>query len=328
MTPAASTRPRWTRSPATSPTSFAPSPGRARRRSPPDDAGGGGRDDRPRRRSDRAAGGAPSLIALFDGRPARLPERVALFDADESLTYAALDERAARIAAALIARGVKPGAVVALLSGRSLDATAALLGIWKAGAAFLALDPGHPPARLAFMLADSGAAVMLHAGPVAEALAASATPRLALAEALAADRRRRLGPGCWRPKASPTSSTPPARPASQGRARPSSRCPQPLRLDVARDALRGRRGGGSEDRALLRRLHLGDLRPAAEGRAGAGCWTRPRCATCRASSSASPRPASRASCWCRRCSAPCSTFTPTSAPRCPGSPTGSPRARR
>ncbi|MBB3996732.1 non-ribosomal peptide synthetase/type I polyketide synthase [Aureimonas pseudogalii] len=127
---------------------------------------------------------APSLIALFERQAARTPDGVALFDGRDRLSYAELDRRARRIAFALADAGVVPGDVVALLTERSLDATAALLAIMKAGAAFLALDPSYPAARLAHVLEDSGAAILLHAGDLPPGLDAAAPRRLALAAAL------------------------------------------------------------------------------------------------------------------------------------------------
>ncbi|MFD7657749.1 amino acid adenylation domain-containing protein, partial [Actinosynnema sp. NPDC059797] len=80
---------------------------------------------------------------------------------DGRLTYAELDERARRYAALLRAHGVTRGSVVALCLPRTPDLVAAVLGAWRAGAAYVPLDPGWPADRLALMLADSGAAVLV-----------------------------------------------------------------------------------------------------------------------------------------------------------------------
>ncbi len=78
-----------------------------------------------------------------------------------ALTYAELDARANQLARHLVAQGVRPGEIVGLLVERSPAMVVGLLGILKAGAAYLPLDPAFPPERLAFMLADSAARVVV-----------------------------------------------------------------------------------------------------------------------------------------------------------------------
>ncbi|MCS6844354.1 MAG: condensation domain-containing protein, partial [Caldilineales bacterium] len=77
------------------------------------------------------------------------------------LTYAELEVRANQLARHLMAQGVQPGETVGLLVERSPDLIVGLLGILKAGAAYLPLDPAFPPERIAFMLADSGTRVVV-----------------------------------------------------------------------------------------------------------------------------------------------------------------------
>ncbi|MFI9817647.1 non-ribosomal peptide synthetase [Saccharothrix variisporea] len=77
------------------------------------------------------------------------------------VTYRELGERSDHIAALLQAHGVGRGSLVALHLPRTPDLVAAVLGVWKAGAAYVPLDPGWPSNRLASMLADSGAEVVL-----------------------------------------------------------------------------------------------------------------------------------------------------------------------
>ncbi|MDR0417673.1 MAG: condensation domain-containing protein, partial [Propionibacteriaceae bacterium] len=76
-----------------------------------------------------------------------------------------LDRRAGRIAHALAAAGVRRGDFVAVATPRGHELVAALLGVWKAGAAYLPLDADHPAERLAGMVADAGARVLAHLGP-------------------------------------------------------------------------------------------------------------------------------------------------------------------
>src|SRR3954466_3413206 len=84
------------------------------------------------------------------------PEAVALVKGDRCMSYAKLNATANRIANNLVRRGIAPGALVGVCLQRSPELVAALLGVWKAGAAYVPLDPAYPPERLAFMSADSG----------------------------------------------------------------------------------------------------------------------------------------------------------------------------
>ncbi|HEX8242472.1 MAG TPA: AMP-binding protein, partial [Longimicrobium sp.] len=102
-----------------------------------------------------------SLHARFAAQAARTPGAVAVAFEGERLTYAELDARANRIAHHLLARGAAPGGLVGLCVERSLETVAGILGILKAGAAYLPLDPAYPDERIAHMLADSGARLVL-----------------------------------------------------------------------------------------------------------------------------------------------------------------------
>ncbi|HEX2189490.1 MAG TPA: amino acid adenylation domain-containing protein, partial [Longimicrobiaceae bacterium] len=97
----------------------------------------------------------------FARRAARTPDAVAVVSGGVSLTCAELDARAEALARALRARGVGPETRVAVCVERSPGAVAAVLGVLRAGGAFVPLDPEYPAERLAFMLADSGARVLL-----------------------------------------------------------------------------------------------------------------------------------------------------------------------
>jgi amino acid adenylation domain-containing protein len=113
---------------------------------------------------------------LFEARAERTPDAVALVCEDHSLTCGALNARANQLAHHLLGLGVGPDTVVAMHFGRGVDAIVALLGILKAGGAYLALDPALPPERLAYMLEDSGAAVLVTRGDMADAIPAGSIP--------------------------------------------------------------------------------------------------------------------------------------------------------
>ena len=102
-----------------------------------------------------------TLPELFAGQVARTPDAVALVFDDEQLTYAELDARAEALAAKLRDYPVGPDTLVGICLERSLDLMIGLLGIQKAGAAYVPLDPTYPKERIAFMLQDSQAPVLI-----------------------------------------------------------------------------------------------------------------------------------------------------------------------
>jgi amino acid adenylation domain-containing protein len=102
-----------------------------------------------------------SIQELFEAEVERRPEAVAVIFDEEQLTYRELNERANQLAHHLRGLGVGPETLVALCVERSLELIVGLLGILKAGGAYVPLDPYYPPERLAFMLEDSAAPVLL-----------------------------------------------------------------------------------------------------------------------------------------------------------------------
>ncbi len=98
---------------------------------------------------------------------------VAVLVEDGSFSYRQVHAAANRVAARLAAAGVGAESVVGVCAGRSVELVVALLGVVKAGAAFLPLDPQYPSARLGFMLADTGARVVLTQQDLAGAVSAA-----------------------------------------------------------------------------------------------------------------------------------------------------------
>jgi non-ribosomal peptide synthetase component F len=101
------------------------------------------------------------LPVLFETQVAHAPDATAVVCGDVTVTYAKLNTRANQLAYALIARGVGPEQIVALAMPRGVDLVVAMVGVLKAGAAYLPVDPDYPPARIDFMLRDAHPALLL-----------------------------------------------------------------------------------------------------------------------------------------------------------------------
>ena len=105
---------------------------------------------------------AQSIPEAFAAIATSAPERLALSGgADAPLTYAQLDARAENFAAHLLARGIGPGQRVALYANRSMDAIAAILGVLRAGAAYVPLDTSYPLKLLRYIHGDAAPAALL-----------------------------------------------------------------------------------------------------------------------------------------------------------------------
>jgi amino acid adenylation domain-containing protein len=98
---------------------------------------------------------------LIQAQVGKTPDAIALVLGDQQVTYAELNRRASQLAHYLQSAGVKPEATVALFMRRSVELVIGLLGILKAGAAYLAVDPTYPPERVAYMLENSGVSLVL-----------------------------------------------------------------------------------------------------------------------------------------------------------------------
>ncbi len=131
------------------------------------------------------------LHQLLANTAARLPQKIALrmgqpgSQAGETLTYQGLHETANQLAHYLRQTGIGPGSVVGVLLDRSPNLLIALLAVLKAGAAYVPIDPDYPQERIAFMLTDSSASLLLTTAKYAGA-ATPGTPSLRLGTALTA----------------------------------------------------------------------------------------------------------------------------------------------
>jgi surfactin family lipopeptide synthetase C len=126
--------------------------------------------------------GPTTIHALFEQQAARTPRAVAYRYAGRSITYADLNAAADRVADRLLARGIGPDARVGVCVEPSLDLPIALLGVLKAGAAYVPLDPTYPPARLALFTADSAPAAIVATQSTGPLVASAGAPVVRLDE--------------------------------------------------------------------------------------------------------------------------------------------------
>ncbi|MEU9230773.1 amino acid adenylation domain-containing protein, partial [Streptomyces massasporeus] len=117
-------------------------------------------------------GDGPLIHERVAAQAARTPDAVAVIAEDATLTHRELDERANRLAHHLVSLGAGPGSLVGLSLERGSAMAVGLLGILRAGAAYVPLDPGFPADRLAYMLADSGARIVVGQSAVRDRLPA------------------------------------------------------------------------------------------------------------------------------------------------------------
>ncbi|HET6709994.1 non-ribosomal peptide synthetase, partial [Amycolatopsis sp.] len=114
------------------------------------------------------------LHELFADQAGRTPDRVAVRDGGNQVTYGELEARANRLAHRLAGLGIGPDRVVGVHLDRSVQLVTALLGVLKAGGAYLPLDRDYPAERLAYILADAGADLVLTTGDRRDHLPADA----------------------------------------------------------------------------------------------------------------------------------------------------------
>ncbi|GAA2609962.1 non-ribosomal peptide synthetase [Streptomyces lienomycini] len=156
---------------------------------------------------DTAGPGTDTLPELFAARVADTPDAPALTADGATWSYRELDERANQFARVLMARGTGPEDVVAVALPRTAELVVALLGVLKSGAAYLALDPDYPSARIEYMLRDAAPRLLVTSSaadvPAGHEYLSIDTPEY-LAEAAdhsrqplrAEERHRPLDPGC------------------------------------------------------------------------------------------------------------------------------------
>jgi amino acid adenylation domain-containing protein len=119
---------------------------------------------------------------LIEAQARQRPDAIALLLGDDEMSYAQLNARANRLANHLGALGVGPDRLVGVALERSLDTIVALLAVLKAGGAYVPLDAAYPADRLAYMLSDSGAMLLVTQRSVLPRLPETAVPQLLIDE--------------------------------------------------------------------------------------------------------------------------------------------------
>ncbi len=112
------------------------------------------------------------MVALMAAQVAARGEAVAVEGGGERLSYRELWSRSGALAHRLRGLGVGPERVVGICLARGIAAVVAVVAVWRAGGCYVALDPAYPDARLRYLLADSGAALVLSQGAAAARCAA------------------------------------------------------------------------------------------------------------------------------------------------------------
>jgi len=112
---------------------------------------------------------AQNIISVLEDRAAQMPDQAALLFADQVLTCGQVNEKANQLAATLIKSGVSATDTVAIMVDRSPEMMLGLLAILKTGAAYLPIEPSLPPQRIAYILKDSGAKLLLSESKIGHA---------------------------------------------------------------------------------------------------------------------------------------------------------------
>ncbi|TCP59048.1 amino acid adenylation domain-containing protein [Tumebacillus sp. BK434] len=120
------------------------------------------------------------LHTLFEAQAARTPDEPAVLFNEQTLTYCELNEKANQLAHRLVRQGVEQEQLIAILMERSVELIVAILAVQKAGGAYVPIDPSVPAERIAYMLEDSGAAVLLTQAHLLDALPAHRAEAIAV----------------------------------------------------------------------------------------------------------------------------------------------------
>ncbi|WP_141699581.1 non-ribosomal peptide synthetase, partial [Pseudomonas sp. BIOMIG1BDMA] len=123
-----------------------------------------------------------TIHQLFEAQVEATPQAIAVAFEAGRISYAELNRRANRLAHHLIGLGIGPDERVAICAERGDEVLVGLLGVLKAGAAYVPLDPNYPPERLAYMIADSTPSAVLTQRPLQDRLPALAIPSVLLDE--------------------------------------------------------------------------------------------------------------------------------------------------
>jgi non-ribosomal peptide synthetase component F len=182
-----------------------------------------------------------SVLDLIEEQARSRPDAVAVTGEDGRLTYGELNAAADGVAAWLTARGAGPETVVAVSLPRSVRLVTTLLGVWKAGAAYLPVDPGYPPARAELMTRDAGAVVVID-GATGEIPPAPARPARVPLDHRNAEGRAGVAPGDR----------------------------EPAVVDAGPVPAERRGPGGAEDPGGVRRVGVGVLLAAVDRRSAGG----------------------------------------------------------
>lgn len=119
-----------------------------------------------------------SVFDFFEKQVSKTPDHIAVYFHNDKLTYAQLNEKANTLAQHLILKGVKPGSLVGLCIERSCDLIVGVLGILKAGAGYVPLDPEYPQERLQYMIETAQLPVLVTNSSLSRKLPASGAEKI------------------------------------------------------------------------------------------------------------------------------------------------------